>query len=137
MPAAPHPMVPSLPEAEASEGRLLNGKTVDSCSISSWRHRYPTPAELASSCRSAPHPPNTYPSQNLQASLPVRRPSQAQAGLWFISAAPAASLSRLVNRGSLQRRRRGPLWSASGLRIFLGPFSDSPYRLPRKRIWAT
>lgn len=89
----------------------------DSCSISSWRHRHSTLAPLAPSCWSPP---------TLQAGLPVRRPFQAQAGLWFISAAPAASLSRLVNRGSRQGRRRGPLWATSGFRAFLVPVPIFP-----------
>lgn len=70
------------------------------------------PQWLAPSCWSPP---------TLQAALPVQRPSQAQAGLWFISAAPAASLSRLVNRGSRRGRRRGPLWAMSGFRALLVP----------------
>ena len=99
----------------------------DSCSISSWRHRHPTPALW-------PHPA-VSPLHTLQAGLPVRRPSQAQAGLWFISAAPAASLSRLVNRGSRQGWRRGPLWAMSGFRAFVGLCSNL---YPQKtRVWAT
>ena len=65
-------------------------------------------------------------SPTLQAGLPVRRPSQAQAGLWFISAAPAASLSRLVNRGSRQGRRRGRSGPCLASGLFWSPFQSSP-----------
>lgn len=71
----------------------------------------PPPHLLASSCWSSPQSPGR----------PVRRPSQAQPGFWFISAAPAASLSGLVNRGSRWGRRRGLLWAMSGFRALLVP----------------
>lgn len=86
-----------------------------------WHH-HPTPPPLAGLILLV-FPPT------LQGSLPVRRPSQAQAGLWFISAAPAASLSRLVNRGSQWGRRRGLFWAMSGFRAFLVPV---PIFSPRK-----
>lgn len=65
--------------------------------LEAWHH-HPTPI-----CW--PHPPG-LPS-TLQGGLPVRRPSQAQAGLWFISAAPAASLKRPRKQGQLVGMKEG------------------------------
>lgn len=89
-----------------------------SCSISSWRDSTQPP----------PRQPYTVGLPHSPAGLLVRHPSQAQAGLWFISAAPAASLSRLVNRGSGQGRRRGLLWATSGFRAFLVPVPIFPQK---------
>ena len=128
MPSAPTSLAPAgslpqgglQPEAEKGWGAVPGAAgPQDSCSISSWRHRHPAPG-LASHI--------VLVSPTLRAGLPVRRPSQAQAGLWFISAAPAASLSRLVNRGSRQGRRRG----RSGPRLALGLFWSLFQSSPRK-----
>lgn len=92
-------MVDTLPEVDwGGVGSSQEAGQEGSCSISSWRHRHPTPAEAS---------PILLVSPTLQAGLPVQCPSQSQAELWFISAAPAASLSLLVNRGSRQGRVGG------------------------------
>lgn len=118
-------MIVTLPEVDwGGVGSSQEAGQQGSCSISSWRHRHPTPAEAS---------PILLVSPTLQAGLPVQRPSQSQAELWFISAAPAASLSLLVNRGSRQGRAVGGggmlLWATSGFRAFLVPV---PIFLPRK-----
>lgn len=114
-------VVMALPEAERSGGSFQGSRTEEQLLHFLLEASPPSPAPAGLIKQVSPSPP----------SGPVQRPSQAQAELWFISAAPAASLSRLVNRGSRWGWwRRGLLWAMSGLGASLVPVGISSHPHP-------